>query len=116
METRVGDYLIERELARGGMGVVYVARHAQLGRQVALKVTLAELAGDEESVRRFEREAAALAQLRHPNIVTVHEQGRWRSNPYLPMRLRSLGAPTRTLFRESCRLGYNGLPCPRTRT
>ena len=55
------------------MGAVYVARHLELGREVALKVTLADLG--ESGERRFAVEARAVAQLQHPSVVAVHEVG-----------------------------------------
>src|SRR5262245_38679012 len=62
-------------LGRGGMGVVYRARHKALDREVALKVLPASLAGDTAFAERFQREARALAKLQHPNIVGVHDFG-----------------------------------------
>ncbi|MBX3468716.1 MAG: serine/threonine protein kinase, partial [Planctomycetes bacterium] len=70
---RVGPYEVERELGRGGMGVVYVARHRDLGRRVALKVLPALALGSR--VRRFHTEAQAAARLRHDNVVAVHDAG-----------------------------------------
>lgn len=75
----VGDFKLKRELGRGGMGVVYLARQISLGRDVALKVLAADAGFDESRVLRFQREAAMLGRLSHPNIVkvfTVGEQGR----------------------------------------
>jgi tetratricopeptide (TPR) repeat protein/predicted Ser/Thr protein kinase len=66
---RIGKYEVLREVARGGMAVVYEARDPDLGRRVALKVL------KEGNVERLRREAAAAAKLRHPNVVTVHEVG-----------------------------------------
>jgi WD40 repeat protein len=66
-------YLLERELGRGGMGVVYLARHAKLDRPCALKMILGPI-GVEERVR-FETEARAIARLQHPHIVQVFEVG-----------------------------------------
>jgi formylglycine-generating enzyme required for sulfatase activity/predicted Ser/Thr protein kinase len=73
---RIGPYAIQKELGRGGMGVVYRARHTTLQRDVALKVMLGE-SGDitEHDVRRFLREAEACAALKHPNIVPLHDIG-----------------------------------------
>ncbi|MEZ5063447.1 MAG: protein kinase [bacterium] len=69
---RIGRYPIRREIARGGMGVVYEAESEVLGRSVALKVLPARLAGDPVWLRRFAREAAHLAAVEHPNIAAVH--------------------------------------------
>jgi serine/threonine protein kinase len=62
-------------LGRGGMGVVYKARQLALDRMVAIKVLAGERQGDVDFFRRFEREAKLLAQMSHPNIVTVHDFG-----------------------------------------
>ena len=71
----VPGYVIEDELGRGGMGVVYKARHLRLNRVVALKMVLhAEHAGAEERAR-FQTEAEAVARLQHPGIVQIHEVG-----------------------------------------
>ncbi|MCA9752419.1 MAG: serine/threonine-protein kinase PknK, partial [Gemmatimonadetes bacterium] len=69
---RIGRYPIRREIARGGMGVVYEAESEVLGRSVALKVLPARLAGDPVWLRRFALEAAHLAAVEHPNIAAVH--------------------------------------------
>src|SRR5437870_2621857 len=69
---RFGHFLVQKELGRGGMGVVYRATDERLRRTVALKVLLDEAA---ESVKRFRREAEAVARLKHPNIVAVHDVG-----------------------------------------
>jgi tetratricopeptide (TPR) repeat protein len=84
---QVGPYTVLSELARGGMGVVYRARHAQLGRDVAVKVLRAGKDASELQRRRFETEARTLARLRHPNIVAVHDVGEERGVPYLVMDL-----------------------------
>lgn len=71
-EALDGRYRLERELGRGGMGVVYLARELRLERQVALKVLPPELARSPELRERFLREARTAAQLSHPNIVPIH--------------------------------------------
>src|SRR5438093_1513800 len=68
----LGHYVIEGELGRGGMGVVYLARDRKLDRLVAIKTLPAEVAHDPEQLGRFEREAKLLASLNHPNIATIH--------------------------------------------
>jgi serine/threonine protein kinase/tetratricopeptide (TPR) repeat protein len=73
--TTLGPYSIIEKLGSGGMGTVYLAKDARLGRRVALKILPAHFANDEELVRRFEQEARAASSLNHPNIITVHEVG-----------------------------------------
>jgi hypothetical protein len=81
-----GRYLLQREIARGGMGIVYQARDSVLARPLALK----QLAADEdspESLQRFRREAQALARLTHPNIVQVHDFLEDGGRPWIVMEL-----------------------------
>ncbi|GGK42589.1 protein kinase domain-containing protein [Nocardia camponoti] len=73
--TVFAGYTIDRLLGRGGMGSVYLARHPRLPRWTALKVLNQELFSDSEIRARFEREADLVAQLDHPNIVTVFDRG-----------------------------------------
>ncbi len=70
---RLGPYLLRDLLGKGGMGQVYLARHEDTGREVALKVLGAKFCGDAASEARFRREAEAAAGLAHPNIVRVFE-------------------------------------------
>ncbi len=71
--TRIGRYRVERELGRGGMGVVYAARDLELGRAVALKVLALPPGASEELRRRFVFEAQACARLDHPHIAAIYE-------------------------------------------
>lgn len=80
------DYVLIREINRGGMGVVYEARHRTLNHRVALKLLLHE-ALDEREILRFEREAQSLAQLKHPNIVGVRTLGSELRSPFMVMDL-----------------------------
>jgi serine/threonine protein kinase len=73
--TRLGSYEIAAPLGRGGMGEVYRAHDARLGRDVAIKVLPQDLAADPDRVRRFEHEARAIAALNHPNICQIHDVG-----------------------------------------
>jgi tRNA A-37 threonylcarbamoyl transferase component Bud32 len=66
---------IQEPIGQGGMGIVYRARQKKLDRLVALKILAPELAGDPAFAERFLREARAMARLRHPNIVAVHDFG-----------------------------------------
>ncbi len=68
-----GRYHIERELGRGGMSVVYLARDERLRRQVAVKVLHPHLAAREDSRRRFLQEATAIARLEHPSILKIYD-------------------------------------------
>ncbi|HEY4321673.1 MAG TPA: serine/threonine-protein kinase [Gemmatimonadales bacterium] len=90
-----GTYSIERELGRGGMGTVHLARDVSLDRLVAIKVLHAELAERPEHRERFLREARTAAQLVHPNIVPIYAVGETASAVYFVMGLidgESLGA------------------------
>jgi serine/threonine protein kinase len=75
LKVQVRGYEIERELGRGGMGSVYLARQLSLDRPVALKIMSKRWATDPVFVARFTREAYAAAQLSHPNIVQIHDIG-----------------------------------------
>ncbi|MGE0709891.1 MAG: protein kinase [Planctomycetota bacterium] len=79
----LGPYRLVRELARGGMGVVYEAERAGLDRRVALKQLLG--AGEPAEIERFLVEARIAARLRHPNIVGIHDVGEAAGQPYFAM-------------------------------
>ncbi|MEQ1903045.1 MAG: serine/threonine-protein kinase [Pirellulaceae bacterium] len=84
---RLGDYEIEYELGRGGMGVVYAATQISLRRRVALKVLPMMAVLDPRQVARFRNEAQAAASLVHPNIVPVYAVGCERGVHYYSMQL-----------------------------
>jgi hypothetical protein len=68
----LSHYEVLAKIGQGGMGEVYRALDTKLDREVALKVLPTDMAGDPERIERFEREAKAVAALKHPNIVTIH--------------------------------------------
>jgi serine/threonine protein kinase/Ni/Co efflux regulator RcnB len=81
----VGPYEIIKELGRGGMGVVYLAKDSRLKRPVALKMILSGAYADRDQRERFHAEAQAVAQLKHPNIVQIYEIGDYEGHPYLAL-------------------------------
>ncbi len=82
---RISGHELLGVLGRGGMGVVYKARHLRLNRPVALKMLPSGAYASPEARERFLREAEAAAGLRHPNIVQVHEMGDHDGQPYFTM-------------------------------
>ncbi|HBP19790.1 MAG TPA: hypothetical protein DEA08_18615 [Planctomycetes bacterium] len=87
-ERTLGDYQILGRISRGGMGIIYKARQKRLDRLVAMKVLILgpDDAGDHESARQdFRKEAQAVASLRHPHIVAVHDVGRAGEVDYFTM-------------------------------
>ena len=99
-------YELEKELARGGMGTVWVARDQKLGRPVAVKVMAQELAQLSEPLQRFEREAMAVAQLRSSHIVQLYDYGVQEGLPFMVMELlvgENLGQRLRRVGRLTVR-------------
>ncbi len=72
-------------LGRGAMGEVYLAQDTKLGRKVALKLMRSEMFQNDEAARRFQNEARAMAQINHPNVVTIHAVGEHEGVPYVAM-------------------------------
>ena len=95
--TRLGPYEILAPLGAGGMGEVYRAKDARLGREVAIKVLPAALAADADRLRRFEKEARAASALNHPNIVTIYDAGTADGVSWIAME-RIEGEDLRTLL------------------
>jgi hypothetical protein len=85
LPEQFGRYRILRPLGRGGMGTVYLALDAQLGRQVALKVPRFAADDDPQVLARFYREARAAARLQHPNLCPVYDVGQLNDVHYLTM-------------------------------
>lgn len=86
--TIAGRYRVSHKLGEGGMGSVYAAEHAELGRKVAIKVIHPRMCREEESVQRFLQEARTASQVGHPNVVDVFDLGRLSDNrPFMVMPL-----------------------------
>jgi hypothetical protein len=83
--TTFGGYKNPELIGRGGMGEIYKAQHPNLNRTVAIKILSAFFKGDADFHKRFTREAKAMAQLRHPNIITIHDFGEKDGVPYIVM-------------------------------
>ncbi|MDP3909189.1 MAG: protein kinase [Gemmatimonadales bacterium] len=81
-----GEYRVERELARGGMGVVFQATEEHAGRTVALKILSPELGITARAAERFKREARMVAELEHPNIVPVYRVGHLGGMLFITMK------------------------------
>jgi beta-lactam-binding protein with PASTA domain len=94
-----GRYQVIARIASGGMGEVFRAHDAVLGREVAVKILHGQLAGDRGFVDRFRREARAAATLNHPNIVGVYDWGRAEGMYFMVMELVQ-GLNLRTLLTE----------------
>jgi hypothetical protein len=87
LPTTIGDYELQEEIGRGGMGVVFRAAQLSLDRSVAVKMILRGRLASEQDMQRFMSEASATARLQHPNIVPVYEVGDIEGRPFFSMKL-----------------------------
>ena len=102
-DLAVPGYEVLGELGRGGMGVVYLARHVELRRLVALKMVLAGDHAGAQEIARFGREAEAVARLQHPHIVRIYEMGEHQGRPFFALEYIDGGSLSQWL---------NGKPVP----
>jgi hypothetical protein len=91
-EVLFGKYRLVRQLAEGGMGVVYEAREERLQRSVAVKLVRCGWLAGEAALRRFRTEAQAVARLDHPHIVRIYDYGEFDGAPYFTMELMTGGS------------------------
>ncbi len=104
----LGDFRIVRQIARGGMGIVYEAEQISLGRRVALKVLPFAALMDERRLRRFQNEARAAATLEHPNIVRIYSVGCDRGVHFYAMQY--IDGQTLALLIDELRETYPNAP------
>ena len=103
---RIGKYEVLDVLGRGGMGVVYRARDARLGRIVAIKMLTEGFSGNTDMLQRFYREAAQTGALRHNNIVIVYDAGDQDGEPYIVMEYVEGEPLDRAIKRERMQLEH----------
>ncbi len=106
-ETMLGEYRLVREIGRGGMGIVYEAEQASLGRCVALKVLSGTAALDPMKLQRFRVETQAVAQLNHPHIVPIFAVGSERGTHYYAMQFIE-GPTLAEVIHQQSRFGRGG--------
>lgn len=95
----IDGYDVESILGRGGMGIVFKARHRKLNRYVALKMLISGTYAVRHELIRFRREAQAVAMLRHPNIVQVHDVGDMAGRPYFTLEFVDGGTLAQKIVR-----------------
>ena len=110
MVTNVGGYKNLELIARGGMGEVYKARHPNLNRTVAIKVLSSYFKDDPGFNKRFAREAKTMAQLRHPNIITIHDYGDQGGLPFIVMEYLIGDTLSQILEKQVCLSLHEALP------
>ena len=101
----LGSYRVLSVLGRGGMGEVYLAEDARLGRKVALKLLPSSVTNDADRLRRFEREARAASALNHPNILTIYEVGSFDGRQFIAAEYVEGQTLRQRLGRPSLKLG-----------
>ena len=106
----VGRYELGRQIGAGGIGQVWAAHDAVLGREVAIKVQQVDPDEDHAAFERFVREARSTAALQHPNVVTIFDSGTDGDTAFLVMEL--LPGPTLTGYLASMARCPNGKPSP----
>jgi serine/threonine protein kinase len=89
--TRLGQYQIKEQIAKGGMATVYLARQASMNRDVAIKVLPSNFLHDDTFLERFYLEVEVIAQLQHPHILPVYDFGEYEGLPYIVMAYLSGG-------------------------
>ena len=94
-----GRYRVETPIATGGMSTVYRGLDIRLDRPVALKVMDNRYSGDHQFLTRFQREARAIARLKHPGLVAIYDQGNDATHPFLVREFVD-GGPLREWLRE----------------
>ncbi len=102
----LGQYKLVGKIGQGGMAVVYRAYQASLGRNVAIKVLPPQFAMDQDFVSRFQQEARAVARLKHPNIVTIHDVGVQDGIYYIVME-EIAGKPLDVVIQQTGRLAVS---------
>jgi len=100
---RIGKYEIVEHIASGGMGIVYKAHDPDLDRDVALKILPPDLAKQETTLIRFQREAKAAAKLRHDNIVSIYEIGEYNGAHYIALEYVE-GTDLQAYIGRKCRI------------
>ncbi len=112
---QLGHYQILSQLGAGGMGEVYLAEDARLGRKIALKLLPDYFTRDANRLRRFEQEARATSSLNHPNIVTIYEIGQADGHQFIATELIDGLTLRECLTRSSSRTARDGSPVTSTR-
>src|SRR3990172_4939162 len=103
--TSLGRYEIRSQIGVGGMGEVYLARDSKLERDVALKTLPAEVASDQERMRRFVQEAKATAALNHPNIAHIYDSGEAEGVNFMTMEFINGDTLRTVIHRDNAELG-----------